>query len=258
MNRAIRLVYLDYLAMLRERKVWVAAGLYAYTVAVMPALFSKPPAHILGAIEQWFGTSDRFAMFLYMWTDVAMNKLAVVSAVVVAGGIVARERDTGALPLLFSKPISPAGYFLVRLASAGAVLATLHVGAHLAGVVLFSRVVPGFRTGLFLASMALHLFAVLFAAALAATTAVLVKRRAVAMILSMLVLMSLVGASFVGFYQPAWRAASLVNPFTLGVQVLAHQTSLTFASVAGPMVGLCLFIAAMAGAGALSARRVEV
>jgi ABC-2 type transport system permease protein len=254
----IRLFYLDYRALLRERKVLVAAGLFVYAIVAVPALFSRPPAHVASAIERWFGTSDRFAMFLYMWTDLAMNKLAAIVSVVVAGGLVARERDTGVLPLYLSKPVRPGHYFLVRLASAWAVLATLYVGAHVAGAALFSRTIPGFSTGVFFASMSLHLFTVLFSAALAATIGVAVKRRALAMIVSLLTLMSLMGASFVGFYQPAWRTASLVNPYSLGVEVLAHMGSLAFHHVAAPMAALALLTLATAGIGALAVRRIEV
>lgn len=254
----IRLFYLDYRALLRERKVAVAAGLFLYAIVSMPALFSKPPAHVVQAIQQWFGTSDPFAMFLYMWTDLAMNKLAAVVAVVVAGGLLARERDTGVLPLLLSKPVVPGRYFLVRLASAWAVIATLYVGAHAVGAVVFWRTVEGFRPGLFFASMSLHLFTLLFSAALSAMIAVMMKRRAMAMITSLLVLISLMGASFVGFYQPAWRTASLFNPFTLGVQVLAHLDSLSWHHVAAPMAALIALTLAAAGAGALAVRRIEV
>lgn len=254
----IRLFYLDYRALLRERKVYVAAGLFVYAILSMPALFSRPPAHMVSAMQGWFGTEDRFALFLYMWTDLAMNKLAAVVAVVVAGGLVARERDTGVLPLLLSKPILPARYFLVRLASTWAVLATLYVGAHLVGAAVFSRSVPGFRPGAFFASMSLHLFTLLFSAALAAAIAVLVKRRALAMVTSLLVLMALMGASFVGFYQPAWRSASLINPYSLGVQVLAHLDSLAWHHVLAPMAALAALTLAAAGAGALAVRRIEV
>jgi ABC-2 type transport system permease protein len=254
----IRLLYLDYRASLRERKVLVAVGLYLYAVTAMPVLLSKPPAHLLAAIESWFGTRDRFALFLYLWTDLAMNKLAAVAAVVVAGGLVARERDTRVLPLLLSKPITAARYFLVRLASAWAVLTTLYVGAHLVGAVYFARAVPGFRPGFFFASMSLHLFTLLFAAALAAAFAVWIEKRAVAMLVSLLLLLSLVGSSFVGFYQPAWRTASLVNPFTLGVQALGHLGGLTPADIAAPMAALVAMTLAVAAAGAVAARRMEV
>lgn len=254
----IRLFYLDYRATLRERKVLVAAALFAYAVAAVPALFAKPPAHMIAAAEGWFGTSDRFALFLYMWTDLAMNKLAAVLAVVVAGGIVARERDAGSLAVLLSKPITHARYFLVRLASSWAVLATLYVGAHVAGAAVFHRTVEGFRAGPFFASMSLHLFTLLFSAALAAMIGVIVKRRALAMIASFLILASLMGASFAGFYQPAWQAASLANPFTLGVQVLAHVGALSPAHVLAPMGALVALTILVAAGGAIAARRVEV
>lgn len=254
----IRLFYLDYRAMLRERKVFVAAALFAYAVLVMPVLFSKPPPHLVSAVEGWFRTTDRFALFLYMWTDLAMNKLAAVVAIVVAGGLWARERDMGVLPVLLSKPITPARYFLVRLAAAWATLATLYVGAHLAGALLFWRTIDGFRPGPFFASMSLHLFTLLFSAALAAAFAVSIKKRAFAMVISLLVLLSLVGFSFIGFYQPAWAAASLVNPFSLGVQALGHIGSLSPLHVLAPMAGLIALTLTAAGAGALAARRLEV
>jgi ABC-2 type transport system permease protein len=254
----IRLLYLDYRAMLRERKVQVVVGLYVYAVLVMPFLLSRPPAHMLSAIETWFHTTDRFALFLYMWTDLTMNKIAVVAAVVVAGGVVARERDTGVLPLLLSKPIGRAHYFLVRLGAALAVLSTLYVAAHLAGAVYFARAVPGFRPGAFFASMSLHLFTVLFSGALAAAFGVLLKKRSLAMLVSLLVLFALMGGSFVGFYQPAWRTVSLVNPFSLGVEALAHLDALAPAHILMPMAALGALTLAAAGLGAAAARRMEV
>lgn len=254
----IRLIYLDYRAMFRERKIQVAVGLYVYAVLVMPVLLSRPPAHMLAAIETWFHTSDRFALFLYLWTDLTMNKIALIAAVVVAGGVVARERDTGVLPLLLSKPIGRARYFLVRLGSALAVLTTLYVGAHLAGAVYFSRTVPGFRPGVFFASMSLHLFTVLFSGALAAAFGVLFKKRSLAMLASLLVLFMLMGGSFAGFYQPAWRTLSLVNPFSLGVEALAHLDGLAPAHILLPMAALATMIVAMAAIGAAAARRMEV
>ena len=254
----IRLVYLDYRALFRERKVQVIIGLYVYAVLVMPVLLSKPPEHMLSAIEGWFGTSDQFALFLYMWTDLTMNKIAVVAAVVVAGSLLARERDTGVLPLLLSKPVQSWHYFLARLASVLAVLATLYVGTHLVGGLYFLRTVPGFRPGVFFASMSLHLFALLFSAAFAAALGVLIKKRSLAMLASLLGLFVLMGGSFAGFYQPAWRTVSLFNPFALGVEALAHLKGLAPIHILAPMGALGIMTLAAAAVGAAAARRMEV
>lgn len=254
----IRLIYLDYRALLRERKVQVIMGLYVYAVLVMPVLLSQPPEHMLAAIKTWFGTSDRFALFLYMWTDLTMNKIAVVAAVVTAGSLLSRERDTGVLPLLWSKPVHRGRYFLARLASVLAVLGTLYVGAHLVGSLYFVRAVAGFRPGVFFASMSLHLFTVLFSAALAAAVGVVIKKRSLAMLTSLLGLFALMGGSFAGFYQPAWRTASLFNPFSLGVEALAHLGALAPIHILAPMAALCVLTLGAAFAGAAAARRLEV
>lgn len=252
-----RLAWLDYKAALRERKVLIAVAMYGYAILAVPALLSRPPAHVQEAVASWFGTEDPFALFLYLWTDIAMNKLLAVLAVVLAGGVVTRERELRLLPVLWSKPITPARYFLVRAGSAMAVMATLYVGAHLVAVGWFAASIDGFRVGAFFASMSLHVFAAVFATALAATVSVATGRRGLSALLSMLVLLMLIGAAFVGFYNPAWKTASLLNPMSLGVQALAHLDALAPAHVLLPIAALVGVIAATLGVGALLARRLE-
>ncbi len=252
-----RFCWLDFRATLRERKVYVAVGLFAYAILTVPALFSKPPAHVTEAVSTWFGTADPFALFLYLWTDLALNKLLAVLAVVLAGGVVIQERDLRVLPVLWAKPVSPARYFLVRATSACAVMATLYVGAHLVGLPWFAATVPGFRAGPYFASMALHVWAAVFATALAATVAVVVRRRGVAALVSLLLLFTLIGASFIGFYNPAWARFALANPFALGVQALAHLDHLAIVHVVAPMAALIVAAAATLAVGAGFARRME-
>lgn len=252
-----RLLWLDYRAALRERKVLLAVGMYGYALLGLPALLSKPPPHMIVAVEGWFGTLDPFALFLYMWTDIAMNKLLTILAVVLAGGIVTRERDLHILPVLWSKPLSPARYFVMRAVSACGVMATLYVGAHLVGLAWFGVMVEGFRPFTYLASMTLHLGAVLFAAAFAATASVLIPRRGLAMLVVLLVLFTLVGASFLGFYNPAWAGISLLNPFTLGVQALAHLDDLRVVHVLAPLSALVALIVFTLAVGAYAVRRLE-
>ncbi|MES2641979.1 MAG: hypothetical protein V4850_20990 [Myxococcota bacterium] len=252
-----RFAWLDFRAALRERKVLVAAGLFVYAVLMVPALLSKPPAHVVAAVTSWFGTGDPFALFLYLWTDLALNKLLAVVAVVLAGGLVTRERDLHLLPVLWAKPITPARYFLVRACSALGVMTTLYVGAHVLGAPWFAYTVDGFRLGAYLVSMALHLWAALFATALAATVSVVVRRRGLAALVTLLTVFSLIGASFIGFYNPAWATYALVNPFSLGVQALAHVDDLALVHILPPLLALVGLVGVTLGIGAGFARRME-
>lgn len=253
----IRFAWLDFRAALRERKVLLAAGMYAYAVLGLPVLLSKPPPHVTDAVTSWFGTVDPFALFLFLWTDIALNKLLAILAVVLGGGLVTRERDLRILPVLWAKPITPARYFLVRASSALGVAAVLYVGAHLIGAPYFAWRVEGFRLAPYFASMALHLWAALFGVALAATLSVIVGRRGLAALISLLVLFTLIGGAFVGFYNPAWATLSLMNPIALGVQAVGHLDTLGVAHVLPPMGALIALVAATLAVGAAFARRVE-
>jgi ABC-2 type transport system permease protein len=70
--------------------------------------------------------------------------------------------------------------------------------------------------------------------------------------------MLLVGAAFLGFYNPAWRTASLVNPISLGVQALGHLDALGPAVLLPPMLALALLTAATVAVGARAVRGMEV
>ncbi|WP_437673396.1 hypothetical protein [Sorangium sp. So ce131] len=253
----IRFAFLDYLAALRERKIWLVAALFAYAVLGVPVLLARPPAHVTEAMTAWFGAQDRFALFLYLWIDLSMNKVIAIVSVVLAGGIVVRERDTGVLPVLAAKPISLPRYFVVRAVSACAVMATLYVAAHLVGAVYFAWRVEGFRPGVFLAAMSLHLFAAIFATALSAAIAVWVGRRGLGVLVALLALSTLVGTALLGFYNPAWRRASLVNPIALGAEALAHLDALRPEHLLVPMFTLSALTALAIAAGALAVRRME-
>ncbi|HSP79063.1 MAG TPA: ABC transporter permease subunit, partial [Myxococcaceae bacterium] len=186
-----RFLWLDVRATLGERKTLLAAGLMAYAVLAVPFLVAKPPEHVMAAMGTLFGVSEPFTLFLYLWTDLAMNKLVVILGLVLAGGLVARERETGVLAVLLSTPVSPARYYLVRALSACAVMGLLYVAGHLVAAPLVARSVPGFRAGTFFASMAVHLFAAFFCVCFSALMSVLVPKRSLAALVSLLVLFSL-------------------------------------------------------------------
>ena len=253
----IRLQWLDYLATLRERKTWLCAALMLYAVLSIPIVLARPPEHVRDAIALWFGADRPFVVFMYVWIDLVMNKVIAFLPVVLASGLVLRERDTGVLPLLASKPISLPRYFALRAMSACAVMATLHVGAQVLGLAYFNAHIPGFRPGAFLAAMSLHLFAAIFATGLSAAIAGWVKRRGASALIGLFVLSALVGLSLIGFYQPAWRSVTLVNPITLGALALGDLDHIGPALLAPPMLALLLLSAAAIAIGAAGVRRME-
>lgn len=253
----MRLLWLDYLATLRERKTWLGVVMMAYAVLTMPIVLERPPEHVRHAIMTWFGAADPFVLFMYVWLDLAMNKIIAFLPVVMASGVVLRERDSHVLPLLASKPLSMARYFAVRTLGVCGVVATLHVGAQAVGALWFSLRVPGFRVLPFAAAMSLHLFAALFATALAAAIGAWVKRRAASALVGFVVLNGLVGLALVGFYQPAWRGVTMLNPITLGSHALAYLPSPGVSVLLAPMAGLACFTAVTIAVGALGVRRLE-
>lgn len=254
----MRLVWLDYCAVLRERKTWIAAAFLVYAVLAMPAVLADPPAHVREAIAVWLNDGDPFATFMFAWIDLAMNKTVAFLPVVLASGVLLRERDTGVLALLAAKPISLARYFVVRALSLCAVMLTLYAGAQLLGAAWFMGQVDGFRPGAFLAAMTLHAGTAVFATAFAAAVAVAVKRRGASALVSLMVLSLLVGFALIGFYQPAWRAFTLANPLTLGALALDHLGALGPGVLLPPMLALAALTALTLAVGARLARNLEV
>lgn len=254
----IRLLALDYLASMRERKTWLAGGAFVYAVLALPVILAEPPAHVREAIAAWFHDSDPFALFMFVWIDLAMNKIVGFLPVVLASGVLLRERDTGVLALIAAKPITMPRYFVIRTLSLCGVMLTLYVFAQLLGALWFSVQVDGFRVLDFLAAMSLHAFTAVFATALTATVAVAVGRRGASALLSLVVLGMLLGFALVGFYQPAWRTYTLANPFTLGALALDRLDALGPAVLAPPMLALAVATALTIAVGARLARRLEV
>jgi len=122
---------------------------------------------------------------------------------------------------------------------------------------VFSATVDGFRPGPFLAAASLHVWAAVFATALAATLLVAVGRRGPGLLAGLLALFSLVGMAFIGFYNPAWATISLLNPISLGVQSLAHLDALGPGVLVPPALALILLTAVTIAAGAWSVRKME-
>jgi ABC-2 type transport system permease protein len=253
----IRLAFLDYVATLRERKTWLAVAMLAYAVVAIPILLENPPEHVREAIAAWFSDADPFAVFMFVWIDLVMNKVVAFIPVILASGVVLRERDTGVLAMLAAKPITMPRYFALRTLSACAVMLTLYVGTQLAGALWFPGRVVGFRVGTFLAAMSLHAFAAVFATAFASTVIVAVGRRGAGSLVALMLLGVMVGLALVGFYQPAWYTWTLANPLTLGALAMGHLGRLGPDILLPPMFALVVLSAATIAVGAWFARRVE-
>lgn len=244
-------------ALLRARRTRLAAGIVLYAVIGAPFLLARPPAHVAEAAATWFSGDPAFALFLFVWTDLALNKMAAILGVVLAGGIVREDQARGLLPLLWAKPISRAQYYLVKLAAAAIVFALLLGGAGLLGLLLFPLRVEGFRAGPFVIVSAIHLIGALFAVTLSGAIATVIPRRLTAMLTSLVVLMLLVGTAFLGFYNPAWADYVALNPFYQAVWLLGQLDDLTVATALRPLAVLLPLHAAVVAFGALAVRRID-
>jgi ABC-2 type transport system permease protein len=253
----MRLLWLDYRACLRERKTWLCWVLLAYAALAIPVMLARPPQHVQEAIATWFGQADPFQLFMYVWIDLTMNKVIAFLPVVLASGVVLRERDTGVLPLFASKPLSLPRFFAVRALGACAVMATLHLVTQLFGAFYFSLRIPGFRPGTFLVAMIPHLFAGVFATALSAAIGGWLKHRGASALVGICTLSLLVGIALVGYYQPAWRQALLLNPIALGSTALGDLNRLSVGLILPPVLTLSALSMGAIGLGALGLRRLE-
>jgi ABC-2 type transport system permease protein len=254
----LRLVRLDYASGWRQRRTWIAAAMLAYGVLSMPLVVERPPVHVQDAIAHWFGDADRFTVFLFIWIDLAMNKIVAFVPVILAGGILLTERDTGLLPVLAAKPLTQGSYFLVRATAACLTMLTLHALTTLGGAVWFSWRIPGFRQGPYLDAMILHAFAAAFATAFTAAVAVGVGRRLPAALVSVSALGSMAGLALIGFYQPQWRLVSYLNPLTLGSLSLSRVHDPSLFALLPAVVALILMTGLTLLLGTRLARRVEV
>lgn len=253
----MRLVHLDYRRTLRDRKTWLALGMLVYAVVSMPLVVEKPPPHVKDAITEWFGDATPFAVFMFVWIDLAMNKVIAFLPAALASGVVLTERDTGVLAIFAAKPLGLARYFVVRAVSACLVMLSLHLVTQLLGLVWFPGRIMGFQPVAFALAMTLHAFAAVFATALCATLAMVVGKRLGAFLLAIAILGTLVGVALIGFYQPAWKTISYLNPITLGSLSVGSVNSLDLSIIGPPIVALLAMTGVTLAVGAHFAARME-
>lgn len=242
---------------LSERKTLGLGALYLGALLAAPALLAKPPPHLLAAVQAWFGGDDPFGLFMYVWTDLAMNKLSVLTGVAMGAGVLVEERADRSLILTLSKPITPAGLYVLRTGSAVLTTAGLYLLTQIIGLGLFSAQIDGFRPGAFWVSGMVHVWAPIFATCVSALCAVAIGKQLGAALVSVLVLFSLVGGAFLGVYNPAWAEVLAFNPFTQSVAGVTHLQEQSLQTLGGPVLGLCALNLGLVALGAGLARRVE-
>jgi ABC-2 type transport system permease protein len=242
---------------LHERKTKGLAVLYLGALLAAPTLLEKPPPHLLAAVQSWFGGDDPFGLFMYVWTDLAMNKLAVLTGVAMGAGVLVEDRADRSLILWMTKPVTPAGLYVLRVGSAVLMTAALYLITQLLGLGLFSAQIDGFRPLGFLISGLVHVWAPIFATCASALCAVAIGRQLGAALVSVLVLFSLVGGAFLGVYNPAWADVLALNPFTQAVAGVTFLQSQSVSTLGGPVLGLIGLNLALVTIGARLARRIE-
>ena len=211
----------EYLRIMRSRLSLLIWAVLLYTLVALPFLMAKPPPELLRFIADWLGPEAAQAkLLLFVWVDAAMNKLAVILGPALAGGIIVDERSRGTLDLLASKPVRAEDYFTVKLGAALAAFATFYLAACAGAILTFPWRVAGFDIFDFLALSIVHLFAALFAATFSAAVATFFSHKLTGLLVSISVLGLLVGVAFLGFYYPAYRAVSYLNPFFDGIVLI--------------------------------------
>ena len=212
----------EFLRIMRGRLARLILALMIYSLIMVPFIIEKPPAELLHVLASWLGADQiQTKLILFAWIDASMNKFAVILGPVLAGGIIVDERSRGLLDVLIAKPIGAADYFTVKLAASGAAFASFYLFGILGALCTFPWRLKGFVAFDFLALSAVHFFAAMFAATFAGTIALFFTRKLTGMLVSIMVLGTLVGLSWLGFINPAYLTISYFNPFFQGVSVIA-------------------------------------
>jgi ABC-2 type transport system permease protein len=239
----------EYLRMMRSRTAMLIWAMLLYALLALPFIMQHPPPELVHAMATWLGRDDvHTKLLLFMWVDASMNKLALIMGPVLAGGIIVDERARGSLDLFASKPWRASDYFTAKLAASWGAFATFYLAGVVGAAITFPWRVPGFDVGDLLALSAVHLFAALFAVTFSATMAVVFDRKLIGMLASFTVLATLVGFAFLGFWAPAYRTVSSLNPFFNGVVLIGRLNDYGIWEIIWPillLVGFNLIAAAI-------------
>lgn len=246
------------LTLLRSRRMKLLLGMLIYAILGMPFILQKTPEDITKFVSMWFGTTDiGVKTFLFVWTDVAMNKLCVFAGIVLGGGIIIDERAKGTDAVFLSKPISIQRYYLVKILAASLTMLLLYLTGTIVGSVYFSFMAKHFDVVKFLALSSTHILAAVFAVTFSGVIGVMFERKLGGMITSLMFLFLLVGSAFIGFYNPKWLWAGYANPFYYGVALIAKLDNYGVWNVLQAVLILLVFNAVAVTAGVWRAGRLQ-
>jgi ABC-2 type transport system permease protein len=232
----------EFLRIIRGRLARLILALMIYSLIMVPFIIEKPPAELLHALASWLGPDEiQTKLILFVWIDASMNKFAVILGPVLAGGIIVDERSRGLLDILMAKPIRPVDYFTVKLVASSATFASFYLFGVVGALCTFPWRLKGFVASDFLVLSAVHFFAAIFAATFAGTIALFFKRKLTGLLVSIIVLGTLVGFSWLGFINPAYLTISYLNPFFQGISVIAKIPNYGSWSIVQPIVVLIMF-----------------
>jgi hypothetical protein len=145
------------------------------------------------------------------------------------------------LDVLTAKPIRAVDYFTVKLAASSAAFASFYLFGVVGALCSFPWRLKGFVVSDFLALSAVHFFAAIFAATFAGTIALFFKRKLTGLLVSIIVLGTLVGSSWLGFINPAYLTISYFNPFFQGISVIAKIQNYGAWDIIQPIIVLIMF-----------------
>jgi ABC-2 type transport system permease protein len=232
----------EFLRIMRGRLTRLILALMIYSLIMVPFIMEKPPAELLHALASWLGPGEiQTKLILFVWIDASMNKFAVILGPVLAGGLIVDERSRGMLDVLMAKPVHAVDYFTVKLAASSAAFASFYLFGVVGALCTFPWRLKGFAVSDFLALSGVHFFAAIFAATFAGTIALFFKRKLTGLLLSIIVLGTLVGCSWLGFINPAYLTISYFNPFFQGISVIAKIQNYGAWDIMQPIIVLILF-----------------
>jgi ABC-2 type transport system permease protein len=227
---------------MRGRLARLILALMIYSLIMVPFIIEKPPAELLHALASWLGPSEiQTKLILFAWIDASMNKFAVILGPVLAGGIIVDERSRGMLDVLMAKPIRAVDYFTVKLAASSAAFASFYFFGVVGALCTFPWRLKGFVVSDFVALSAVHFFAAIFAATFAGTIALFFKRKLTGLLVSIVILGTLVGFSWLGFINPVYLNISYFNPFFQGISVIAKIQNYGAWDIIRPIIVLIMF-----------------
>ena len=251
-------VWQEYLQILRSRRMKLLLFFVVYMVFGLPFILKKPPAEVLKYVNVWFGEgSTALKLLLFIWTDIAMNKMAVFCGLILAGGVFVDERARGTIQVFLSKPISRPMYFLVKVFAANMAFFTLYGIAVLAASLYFPFAAKGFDLWSFWALSSTHCWAASFGVTFSALMAVTFHKKVSAMLVSVLVLFMLVGVTFIGFYNPKLIIIGYLNPFYHGISLIAKLGSPLVIHIVLSTLVLWLFHAGVLALGCWRVSKLE-